>query len=141
MKPLNKYLSLLMAAAAVLMTAGIAGVIFTDWVRGGALSFAIGAVIFAVLQMMQTYEGKSLTIKRLRRIMVVGDVFFILAALLLIENVFHIAYPLFTGSIEARGIYLHYIHNNWAVSLLIAAIFEMYTTHRISYELKKETAR
>ena len=31
-----------------------------------------------------------------------------------------------------------YIHNNWVVLLLIAAIIEIYTTHRISNELKKD---
>lgn len=36
--------------------------------------------------------------------------------------------------------YITYFYNKWVVFLLIAALLELYTTHRISYELKKEDA-
>lgn len=73
--------------------------------------------------------------------MVMGDILFIVAAILLVENVFHLVFPFFAKTIDGYNAYVHYIHNNWVVALLIAAIFEMYTTHRISYELNKETKR
>ena len=34
--------------------------------------------------------------------------------------------------------YITYFYNKWVVFLLIAALLELYTTHRISHELKKE---
>ena len=124
------------------MALGIGLVILWDAASAaGAVIFAVGAVTFAAIQITQTYDGPSLAIKRLRRIMVIGDILFIVAALLLLENVFHLVFPFFAKTIDGYNAYVHYIHNNWVVALLIAAIFEMYTTHRISYELNKETKR
>lgn len=124
------------------MALGIGLVILWDAASAaGAVIFAVGAVTFAAIQITQTYDGPCLAIKRLRRIMVMGDILFIVAALLLLENVFHLVFPFFAKTIDGYNAYVHYIHNNWVVALLIAAIFEMYTTHRISYELNKETKR
>jgi uncharacterized membrane protein SpoIIM required for sporulation len=33
--------------------------------------------------------------------------------------------------------YINYVYNKWVVLLLIAAVLEVYTTHRIASELKK----
>ncbi len=140
MKQLSKPVALAMAAGAIAMALGIGLVILWDTAaKAGAVIFAIGAITFAAIQMTQTYDGPSLAIKRLRRIMVMGDILFIAAAVLLVENVFHLVFPFFAKTMAGYNAYVHYIHNNWVVALLIAAIFEMYTTHRISYELNKET--
>ena len=142
MKQLTKPMALAMAIGAIAMALGIGLVILWDAASAaGAVIFAVGAVTFAAIQITQTYDGPSLAIKRLRRIMVIGDILFIVAALLLLENVFHLVFPFFAKTIDGYNAYVHYIHNNWVVALLIAAIFEMYTTHRISYELNKETKR
>ena len=34
--------------------------------------------------------------------------------------------------------YLQYVRNNWIVVLLVAAILQLYTSHRIANELEKE---
>jgi hypothetical protein len=34
--------------------------------------------------------------------------------------------------------YVQYIGNNWVVTLLIAALLQLYTSHRIGRELEKE---
>ncbi len=142
MKQLSKPVALAMAAGAIAMALGIGFVILWNAAaEAGAVIFAIGAITFASIQITQTYDGPSLAIKRLRRIMVMGDILFIVAAILLVENVFHLVFPFFAKTIDGYNAYVHYIHNNWVVALLIAAIFEMYTTHRISYELNKETKR
>lgn len=134
--------SLVFAAGAAMMVLGVCGVVFGSFagitfVRIATVVFALGAVAFAVMQMLQTYDGGSITIRRLRHIMVIGDVCFIIAALLMVESNFHFVYPLMAQTVEGRNAWLHYIYNNWVVALLIAAILEMYTTHRISCELKK----
>ena len=142
MKQLTKPMALVMAIGAIAMALGVGLVILWNAASAaGAVIFAVGAVTFAAIQITQTYDGPSLAIKRLRRIMVMGDILFIVAALLLLENVFHLVFPFFAKTIDGYNAYVHYIHNNWVVALLIAAIFEMYTTHRISYELNKETKR
>ena len=37
--------------------------------------------------------------------------------------------------------YITYFYNKWVVFLLVAALIELYTTHRISHELKKEECK
>ncbi len=108
----------------------------TPWV------FTVGAIAFAVMQMQQTYDGRNHTIQRLRRIMTIGDVLFILSALLMLEDSYRVLLPLFTSYME-NGYYQYvtYINNNWVILLLIAAVLEIYTTHRISHELDKEAKK
>ena len=71
--------------------------------------------------------------------MSVADALFIFSAALMLENTYHALLPLFLQYMD-NGYYhyLTYVHNNWVVLLLVAAILEIYTTHRISGELKKE---
>ena len=73
MKQLSKLQSIVMLAGAFCMVVGaglyVVGIqAVTPWV------FAVGAVSFAVIQMQQTYAGRNITIKRLRRIMTFGDI-------------------------------------------------------------------
>ena len=93
--------------------------------------FAVGALGFASMQMLQRYEGKNVTIRRLRRMMLISDVLFLLAALLMFAsqgNVFGLSHIT----------YVQYIYNKWVVVLLIAAILQLYSSHRIGHELQKE---
>ena len=94
--------------------------------------------MFVAMQTMQRYEGNDLTLRRLRRIMLTGGAFFVVSALLMIENSYHLVYPFFIRrGIDGYNAYLQYIHNNWVVTLLAAAIMQLYSTQRISSELKK----
>lgn len=140
MRELSKVQSILFAIGASLMVIGVGLVVFMplDGAKCGAIAFALGAFLFGGIQMSQIYIGNNLIIRRLRRIMVIADIAFIVAALLLLENFFRIVYPLFATTIDGYNAYVHYVHNNWVVILLVAAILEMYSMHRISYELKKE---
>lgn len=138
MKELNKTQSIVLALGALLMVISVGCVVFNFMTKAATIVFAIGVCLFTSMQIMQTYDGKNFTLRRLRRIMLFGDVCFILSALLMLENHFQIVFPLFAKTIEGYNAYIHYIYNNWVVALLIAAIIEVYTTHRIAYELKKE---
>lgn len=120
------------------MVIGTGCVVFGLYIHSMAIVFCIGAISFALMQMSQTYEGNNSTIKRLRQLMVIGDICFILSGLLMIENAYHLLFPLMATSIDGYNNYIKYIHNNWVVLLLIGAVFEIYTTHRLSHELKKE---
>ena len=93
--------------------------------------FAPGALLFAAMQMRQTYEGTNFTIRRLRRIMLISDVLFLIAALMMFANQAN-----FLGMDFL--LYIKYVHNNWIVILLVAAILQLYTSHRIANELEKE---
>lgn len=50
------------------------------------------------------------------------------------------AYMFLRDSFSDTVTYLNLIYNKWVLMLLVAAILEMYTMHRISSELKKEEA-
>lgn len=119
------------------MVVGVGCLVFAVLPQLTSVVFAVGAITFSLLQMSQVYEGQSLTLRRLRRIMVIADVCFIVSALLALEYVYKVIAPLFYTSMEAWQFYAQYIYNNWVVPLLIGAIFELYSINRISYELKK----
>jgi hypothetical protein len=141
MKQLSKNQSILFFVASVLMVVGAGMYVFgvqkvAPWI------FAIGAFTFAALQMQQRYDGKNPVIRRLRRIMLMADVCFMLSAVFMVENGYNFLLPTFCKSgIDGYNAYLLYIHNNWVVLLLIAAILELYSTHRISNELEKEAKK
>lgn len=108
-----------------------------------AVAFLAGSVLFAVMQIMQRYDGTSVTIRRLRTILTIADIAFIVAGLLMVENSWHFIYqPLVYGdgdvpNIEMHIRYLRYINNNWVVALLIATLLELYAINRISSEVRK----
>ena len=141
MKQLNKLQTIIMLAGAALMAAGAGMYVLGAPPEPSSVMFAAGAAAFASMQLRQTYDGRNTAIRRLRRIMDVGDVLFILSGVLMLENAFKFMLPLFVKYVDNGYMaYVTYIHNNWVVLLLIAAIIEIYTTHRISNELKKENA-
>ncbi len=93
--------------------------------------FAAGALAFTAMQLQQRYEGDNFTIQRLRRIMLLSDVLLIAVAALM-----------FADKGNPFGLehltWVNYVHNNWVVLLLIAAVLQLYTVMRIDSELKKE---
>ena len=132
MKQLNSFQNAIFVSGAVLMVAGAAlWMMFKDlapWL------FAIGALAFVAMQVQQRYEGDNFTIQRLRRIMLMSDVLLILTAALM-----------FADDGNPFGLdhltWLNYIHNNWMVLLLLAAVIQLYTVFRIDAELKKEAKK
>ncbi len=132
MKQLNKTESFIFLIGAVLMVVGSAANIFLQtW---APYVFAVGAIAFVLMQLKQGYEGTDTTIRRLRRIMIISDLCFLLAAVLMFANQNNFLGLQWTY-------YVSYVHNNWVVALLIAAILQLYSTHRISRELDKEAKK
>lgn len=129
MRQLSKTETLLMLLGGLLMVVGSGASVFMQpW---APYVFAPGSLLFAAVQMRQTYEGTNLTIRRLRRIMIISDVLFLIAALMMFANQSNFLGLNFL-------VYIKYVHNNWIVILLIAAILQLYTSHRIANELEKE---
>ncbi len=141
MRQLTKAESLIMVVGALLMA--VAAVMYVFAVRKPASWIMLaGTGAFVAMQMRQKYEGTNITIRRLRSIMTVGNIFFVIAALLMVENAYQFLLPKFMeNGIEGYNAYVHYIHNNWVVTLLVGAVIELYTTHRISSELEKEAKK
>lgn len=132
MKQLNRLQNAIFLAGAVLMVVGAVATVFR-WVAAPYV-FAVGAVAFASMQMLQSYEGRNFTIRRLRRIMLLSDVLLLVTAMLMFAN---------QGNMwELQWMnYVNYIHNKWVVTLLLAAVLQLYTTHRIASELEKEAKK
>ena len=132
MRQLNNWQNAIFLIGALLMVVG-AGASLLHW-SAAPYVFALGALGFASMQMLQRYEGSNFVIRRLRRIMLLSDVLFLVSAVLMFasqENVFGLSHIT----------YLQYVYNKWVVTLLIAAILQLYTTHRIGNELEKEAKK
>ena len=106
-------------------------VLYTSWF------FLLGTVLFSVMQSMQLYEGASQVIHRLKRIQAVADICFVLSGISMVDTVYAFARNWFSN----YETYITYFYNKWVVFLLVAALIELYTTHRISNELKKEECK
>ena len=141
MKQLTRLQSLIFLAGGLLMVVGAGLFVFSNKQLASWI-FLVGAIAFVSMQMQQQYEGTNFVILRLRRIMTLADICFILAALLMVEKAYNFLLPLFGDHLQ-NGLndYIIYIMGKWVVMLLIAAILEVYTTHRISSELEKEKQR
>jgi hypothetical protein len=130
MKQLSKWEAYVMLVGGLLMVVGAgASVLFCSW---APYVFAPGSLLFVAMQLRQRYEGRDFTIRRLRRIQIISDVLFLVAGLLMIANQSNFL-PLDQLS------YIKYVHNNWVVVLLVAAVLQLYTSHRITNELEKDT--
>ena len=129
MRQLSRVESMIFLLGGLLMVIG-AGTSLLAW-GAAPYMFALGALCFAAMQMKQCYDGKNVTFRRLRRMMLISDVLFLVSALLMFasqRNIFgldHITY-------------LQYVYQKWVVTLLIAAILQLYSYHRIGQELAKE---
>ena len=132
MRELNKLQTAIFLFGGILMAIG-AGTTLLGW-GSAPYIFAIGAVCFSSMQMLQRYEGQNFTIRRLRRMMLISDVLFLVAALLMFAskgNYFGLSYIT----------YIEYVYNKWVVVLLIAVLLQLYSMHRIGSELEKEAKK
>ncbi len=138
MKQLTKLQANLFLIGGVLMVIGAGcfsfGFIYPRMLQVTCWLFLVGTVMFSIMQSMQSYEGRNLAIIRLKKIQGFADLFFVLSGINMVDTVYHFFGTLF----DNQEAYITYFYNKWVVLLLIAAILELYTTHRISSELKKE---
>ena len=132
MRQLSKNQLIIYVVGAVLMAIG-AGATLPGW-SVAPYMYCIGALCFTSMQMQQRYDGKDFTIRRLRRMMLLSDFLFLLAGVLMLvngRNVFGLDYIT----------YVEYVYNKWVIVLLIAAILQLYSMHRLGHELEKEAKK
>lgn len=113
---MSKYNSILSGIGAVLLFVGLA-IKITNWVFAPYI-YLVGAILFAYVQVMDSYDGNNIIIKRLRRQQILG------ASILVLTGV----------------IMLLCRHNEWIASLAIASILELYTAFRIPQEMEKKNS-
>lgn len=134
MKELTKIQSYLFMAGGALMVVGMGMFVFLFHQFAASLIFLAGAVIFACLQCMQAYTGTDVTIRRLKSIQNLADLFFVLAGVLMVDTATCFLRPVFTN----QEIYIEVLYNKWIILLMISVVLEIYTTHRLSHELEKQ---
>lgn len=134
MKKLNQLQSLAFLLGGALMVLSAGCFVFMWQQKVVCWSFLLGAVLFTVMQSMQIYEGRNFVIRRLKNIQALANLSFIIAAVLMADTAYGFLKDLFNSYIT----YYQYVYNKWVALLLLAAILELYTTHRIDAELKKE---
>lgn len=125
MKLLNILQNVAFMVGGVLLVVGAILPIVPDVCIHAPKVFTIGALLFGSIQILQRYDGPSIVIRRLRRQQILGAFFLMLSAALLVMKTEHV------GPIPIRG-------DEWKVTLIVAAILEIYTAFRIPSELEKE---
>lgn len=134
MKQLSRTQNIIFLVGGVLMVVGAGCFAFMWQLEVMCWIYLAGAVMFATMQMMQTYEGNNITVRRLKKIMTTADIFFVLSGILMVDNAYRFMQQVFTNYVT----YFQYVFNKWVLLLLVAAVLEIYTMHRISAELSKE---
>lgn len=128
MRQLNKIENTILLLGAVMMVIGSGANIFAQsW---APYVFGMGTVGYVLMQLKQKYEGSNVALKRLRRMVIISDVCLLLAAVMMFANMDNLF------RLDALT-YIKYVHNNWVVVLLVAAMLQLYTSHRISKEILK----
>ena len=80
--------------------------------------FLLGAFMFALIQSL-------------------ADILFVVSGILMVDTAWGFFKPLFGNYLD----YLTYVYNKWVVLLLIAAVLEVYTMHRLDHELSKKNIK
>ena len=137
MKQLSKLQSIVFLLGGALMVVGVGSFVLLFYQSVSCWFFLAGAILFATVQLMQTFEGDNITIKRLKRIQDLGDILFIIAGIILVDTV----YGFFRDFFSNYENYVTYLYNKWVVVLFLATLLELYTVHRIDYELSKKNIK
>ena len=122
MKELSRTQNVIYAAGAVLILVG--AVLWHACGNVAIYIYCIGSVMFASMQFLQSYQGRNVTLKRLRRQQIIGAFLLMATGVLMIINTMHLGYL---------------YHNEWMGCLAIAAFIGCYTVFRIPYVLKHES--
>ena len=121
MNELTKIQQAVMAVGAVAVVAGAAA--FKAMPQVAAVALTAGALLFAPMQLLQRYDGRSFIIRRLRRQQMLGALALVCAGFSMLMQAFAFG--------PAR-------RNEWLVFLAIGCVLELYTALRLPAELKKE---
>lgn len=123
MKPLSRLQSLAFTLGGLLLLVGALLPMVPSLSDFAPYVFCAGALLFGTLQLVQRYEGRNVTVRRLRRQQMLGACLLMISACLLLVTAFRL--------LPFRG-------GEWKVALAIAAVLELYTAFRLPAELEKE---
>ena len=119
MKELNKVQNIIFRLGGILLLCGTCIYLFHQ--MAGMIVFTSGVLGFTAMQMLCRYDGRDITLLRLRRQQLLSDVCFLLSAAAMILQVLE------SGPFWAR-------RNLWILLLVIGCVLQLYTAFRIPAE-------
>ena len=122
MKPLTSLQNLIYQIGGILLIVGAILPVVPFLATFAPYVFTTGSLMFATMQLQQRYEGRDITVRRLRRQQIVGAFLILISACLMLMKWFHLG-PL-------RG-------DEWKLTLAIAALLQLYTAFRLPAALRK----
>ena len=128
MKQLSKLQSIVFLLGGALMVVGVGSFVLLFYQSVSCWVFLAGAILFATVQLMQTFEGDNITIKRLKKIQDLSDILFIIAGIILVDTV----YGFFRDFFSSYENYVTYLYNKWVIVLFSNFIGALYSS---SYRL------
>ena len=123
MQPLTRLQSIIFQLGGLLLIAGAILPMVPSLQAYAPYVFTSGALMFATMQLQQRYEGRNLTIRRLRRQQIMSAFLLLLSACLMLVEWFNLGLRL---------------GDAWKLLLCIAAVLQLYTAFRLPAELDKE---
>ena len=146
MRQQNNSMHMLMLAGAALMVAGAvlvmcAVLVMPEEHRTLTLAvapwaFLAGTVVYVLVQRLQAEKSASLTVNRLLSIRFLSGICFIVSGLFMVEQYNGFLKPVLVSDISSYMLYMQIVHNNWVVLLLIGSLLQLYTSYRLSAEIK-----
>ena len=146
MRQQNNSMHMLMLTGAALMVAGAvlvmcAVLVMQEEHRTLTLAvapwaFLAGTVVYVLVQRLQAEKSASLTVNRLLSIRFLSGICFIVSGLFMVEQYNGFLKPVVVSDINSYMLYMQIVHNNWVVLLLIGSLLQLYTSYRLSAEIK-----
>ncbi|MEE1316328.1 MAG: hypothetical protein U0K35_03775 [Prevotella sp.] len=146
MRQQNNSMHMLMLTGAALMVAGAvlvmcAVLVMQEEHRTLTLAvapwaFLAGTVVYVLVQRLQAEKSASLTVNRLLSIRFLSGICFIVSGLFMVEQYNGFLKPVVVSDISSYMLYMQIVHNNWVVLLLIGSLLQLYTSYRLSAEIK-----
>lgn len=99
-------------------------------------AFLAGTVVYVLVQRLQAEKSVSLTVNRLLSIRFLSGICFIVSGLFMVEQYNGFLKPVVVSDISSYMLYMQIVHNNWVVLLLIGSLLQLYTSYRLSAEIK-----
>lgn len=99
-------------------------------------AFLAGTVVYVLVQRLQAEKSASLTVNRLLSIRFLSGICFIVSGLFMVEQYNGFMKPVLVSDISSYMLYMQIVHNNWVVLLLIGSLLQLYTSYRLSAEIK-----
>ena len=120
--PLTPFQNLIYQLGGILLIVGAILPLVPSFTTFAPYVFTTGCLMFSTMQLQQRYEGRDITVRRLRRQQIVGAFLLLISACLMLMKWFHLG-PL-------RG-------DEWKLTLAIAALLQLYTAFRLPAALNK----